>query len=270
MLRQESNVELGPIRLEGASTHRRLSLDVTVDGVACRALGVMSQGELHALGLALFLPRATSPESPFRFLLIDDPVQSMDPAKVDGLARVLSQLAQNRQVIVFTHDDRLAEAVRRLQLPATVWEVVRRERSVVELKKNDDPVLCYLDDARALARTRELPEEVRAVIVAGFCRSAIEAACHEAVRNRRLAAGSPHADVEHALALAHTLHQVAALALFDDASRGDQVVARLRDRYGQSAVSAFVAAKAGPHAAYQGNLAGFVEDTARLAERLRP
>jgi predicted ATPase len=270
MLRQESNVELGPIRLEGSSTHRRLSLDVTVDGVACRALGVMSQGELHALGLALFLPRATSPESPFRFLLIDDPVQSMDPAKVDGLARVLSQMAQNRQVIVFTHDDRLAEAVRRLQLPATVWEVVRRERSVVELKKNDDPVRCYLDDARALARTRELPEEASAVVVAGFCRSAIEAACHETVRNRRLAAGARHADVEHALGLAHTLHQVAALALFDDASRGDQVLARLRDRYGQTAVSAFMAAKAGPHVASHGNLADFVEDTARLTERLRP
>ena len=26
----------------------------------------------------------------------------------------------------------------------------------VELKKNDDPVICYLDDARALARTRDL------------------------------------------------------------------------------------------------------------------
>ena len=94
MLRQESNVELGPIRLEGSATRRRLSLDATVDGVACTALGVMSQGELHALGLALFLPRATSPDSPFRFLLIDDPVQSMDPAKVDGLARVLSRLPE--------------------------------------------------------------------------------------------------------------------------------------------------------------------------------
>jgi len=36
--------------------------------VAGAALSVMSQGELHALGLALFLPRATSPDSPFRFI----------------------------------------------------------------------------------------------------------------------------------------------------------------------------------------------------------
>ena len=52
-----------------------------IDGVAGAALGVMSQGELHALALALFLPRATLPESPFRFVVIDDPVQSMDPAQ---------------------------------------------------------------------------------------------------------------------------------------------------------------------------------------------
>ena len=139
----------------------------------------------------------------------------MDPAKVDGLARVLSQIAQSRQVIVFTHDDRLAEAVRRLQIPATIWDVARRENSAVELKKNDDPVMCYLDDARALARTRDLPEEARAVVVAGFCRSALEAACHETIRNRRIGTGARHSEIEQALTHAQTLHQVAALALFE-------------------------------------------------------
>jgi ABC-type Mn2+/Zn2+ transport system ATPase subunit len=268
-LRQESNVELGPIRLEGSATQRHVSLDVTVDGIKGAALSVMSQGELHALGLALFLPRATASDSPFRFLVIDDPVQSMDPSKVDGLAQLLSQVAADRQVIVFTHDDRLPESLRRLQLPATVWEVVRRERSIVELRKNDDPVRRYLDDARALARTTELPEDVRAIVVAGFCRSALEAACHETVRNRRIAAGTRHADVEEALARAQTLHQVVALALLDDASRGDQIAARLRSKFGQNAFNAFRAAKTGTHTAYAGNLTGFVEDTARLAAGLR-
>lgn len=127
ILRQQSNVDLGSIELEGTSTRRRVTLDVTVDGVAGAALGVMSQGELNSLALSLFLPRATLPESPFRFVVIDDPVQSMDPARVDGLARVLERCAKNRQVLVFTHDARLAEAVRRLQIRATVIEVTRQE-----------------------------------------------------------------------------------------------------------------------------------------------
>ncbi len=269
MLRQESNVELGPVRLEGAATTRRVALDVTIDGTPGAALAVMSQGELHALGLALFLPRATAPDSPFRFVVIDDPVQSMDPAKVDGLAQLLAWAARGRQVVVFTHDDRLPEALRRLQLPATIWEVARRERSVVELRKSEDPVSLYLDDARALARTGELPEEARAVVTAGFCRSAIEAACHEAVRARRIGAGARHADVERALAEARTVHQVVALALFDDARRGDHVAARLRELAGQPGVTAFQAAKSGTHDAYRGDLARLVEDTARLAGVLR-
>lgn len=267
-LRQESNVELGPIRLEGVATRRRVALDVTVDGVQGAALGVMSQGELHALGLSLFLPRATAPDSPFRFLLIDDPVQAMDPAKVDGLAQVLSEVAQTRQVVVFTHDDRLAEAVRRLELPATVWEVVRREGSLVELKKNDDPVTRYLADARALAKADELSTDVRAVVVAGFCRSALEAACHAAVRARMLHTGTPHHDVEDALRSAHTLHQLMALTLLGDTGRGDEVTSRLRS-LGSWASEAFRACKSGVHDSYGGDLITLARDTERLAAKVQ-
>ena len=270
LLRQESNVDLGPVRLAGSATQRHVSLDVTVDGVQGAALSVMSQGELHALGLALFLPRATSPDSPFRFIVIDDPVQSMDPAKVDGLARLLAQVGEDRQVVVFTHDDRLPEAIRRLQLPATIWDVTRREGSVVELTKNDDPVFRCLDDARAMARTTELPEEARAVVVAGFCRSALEAVCQEVVRAKRIKAGVRHATVERELGEAQKLRQILALAIFDDVSQGGQVVPGLRNRYGgQAAVNAFDAAKEGTHATYQGDLRHLVEDTARLVAALR-
>jgi hypothetical protein len=92
-LRQESNAGLGPITLAGAGPARKVALDVTIDGVPGAALSVMSQGELHALGLALFLPRAMTDDSPFGFVVIDDPVQAMDPAKAGGLARVLSSVA---------------------------------------------------------------------------------------------------------------------------------------------------------------------------------
>jgi recombinational DNA repair ATPase RecF len=134
LLRTQSHVELEDITFQGRSTSRRVSLDVTVDGVPSTALGVMSQGELHSLALSLFLPRATLESSPFRFLLIDDPVQSMDTARVDGLARVLELVAKKRQVVIFTHDDRLPEALRRLKIEAHIIEVVRRENSVVELR----------------------------------------------------------------------------------------------------------------------------------------
>jgi len=54
MLRQESNVDLGAIRLVGSSTQRHVELDLSVDGAPGSALGVMSQGEVDALALAVF------------------------------------------------------------------------------------------------------------------------------------------------------------------------------------------------------------------------
>jgi recombinational DNA repair ATPase RecF len=269
MLRQESNVELGPITLAGSGAQRKVALDVTVDGVKGAALSVMSQGELHALGLALFLPRATAADSPFGFLVIDDPVQSMDPAKVDGLARVLSHAGQTRQVVVFTHDDRLPSAVRQLQLPATMWAVTRRERSVVSVKKTADPVERYLDDARAMARTRQLPEDVRAVAVAGLCRGALEAACFEVIRARKLAAGVPHADVDRAIESAHTLHHVFALALFGSTTRGGDVLGKLLELGGTRFVNVFRDCKTGVHEMLRGDPRRFVEDVADLAKALR-
>jgi ABC-type hemin transport system ATPase subunit len=113
-LRQTSNVSVDDVELVGTKTRRRVNLSVSVDETEGAALAVMSQGELHALALSLFLPRATLPESPFRFIVIDDPVQAMDAARVDGLALALADVAVTHQVIVLTHDERLPEAVRRL------------------------------------------------------------------------------------------------------------------------------------------------------------
>ncbi|MET8832909.1 AAA family ATPase [Micromonospora sp. NPDC004540] len=271
-LRQESNVELGAMTLAGMNTRRRVVIPVSVDGADNgTALGVMSQGEMHALGLATFLPRGCAPESPFRFIVVDDPVQSMDPAKVDGLARVLAELAEQRQVVVFTHDTRLPDALARLDLGRSrIVEVTRAERSVVTLRPGSDPVTRYLDDAYALARTEEIASEVRGPVVAELCRSAIEAACHRIVWRRRVARGVPHDDIEAAVvAASRRLTTAVALALFDDANRGGDVLGYLSRRHGSRAVGAYKACKEGVHGAYLFDLPGLVSDARHLAEALR-
>ncbi|MEV4344984.1 AAA family ATPase [Actinoplanes sp. NPDC049596] len=268
-LRQESNVELAGMKLDGSSTRRRVAFPATVDGTATSAMSVMSQGEMQALGLAVFLPRASADASPFRFLIIDDPVQSMDPAKVDGLARVFATLAATRQVIVFTHDDRLPEAVRRLEIDATIWEVARRENSTVEIRKNIDPVKRYLDDAGSLARTTDMPTEVRAPVVVTYCRSALEARFHQIIRARRIARGEPHRDVDALIGRARTTMQVAALALFDDLDAGGQVFTKLNSAHGGWAATALRVCKEGAHGAVVADPEQLVADVARLVARLK-
>ena len=195
-LRQESNVDLGALTLEGANTRRRVELTASVDGSPAGAFGVMSQGELHVLALALFLPRATAEDSPFGFLVIDDPVQAMDPAKVDGLAMVLQQTAQHRQVIVLTHDDRLPESVRRMQIPARILEVTRDAESAVAVHESSNPAERYLSDAWAIAKDDGVPADVVAHVVPELCRMALEATCRDVFFRTRLLAGDERADVE--------------------------------------------------------------------------
>ncbi|MGS2806218.1 AAA family ATPase [Nocardia sp. MW-W600-9] len=269
-LRQQSNVELGAIRLQGSTgTARRVLLDVTVDEVDGAALGVMSQGELHALGLSLFLPRATMSHSPFRFVMIDDPVQAMDPAKVDGLARVLAEVATTRQVVVFTHDERLAEAVRRMQLDATVLEVQRRERSVVEVRVTGDPVRRYLDDARSLLRTPQLPPAIADELVATCCRSAIEAAGLAKARQELLATGLDHAEVERRVRNAHTTRAMITLAIMGPRARVDDLNKHLSAVGGRWLVGVLRDATAGAHVPIDRPMRELISDTERFISWLR-
>jgi predicted ATPase len=266
-LRQQSNVTLGRIELAGAKSQRRVTLDVTVDGIPGAALGVMSQGELHSLALSLFLPRATLSESPFRFVVIDDPVQSMDPVRIDGLARALEDTARTRQVIVFTHDERLPEAVRRLGINSTILSITRRPKSVVEVRTALDPVRAHIEDALALVHTTGLPKDVLRSLVPGFCRSALEASFISLIRRRRLTAGRPHSEVEEELKGAGRLTPLAALALFDDKEKGGDVMKRV-NQFGSWAGDVFKQSKEGVHVAVAADLQLMIRDTEKLADKI--
>ena len=263
-LKLQSNVSLEKVHLGGTGKQRKVELQVTVDGQEGAALGVMSQGELHSLALSLFVPRATLKESPFRFVVIDDPVQSMDPARVDGLARVLQAASKDRQVVVFTHDDRLPEAVRRLNIKATVVEVTRKEGSIVATRTSKDPVSRYLEDAFTLAKTSDLPQEVARRVVPGLCRQAIEAACMETIRRRRIGRGEPHADVEDLLASATGTKSLVALALFDDKERAGDVLPRL-NKESKASADTFRAVNEGSHTAIPGDILDVVRHSEKLA-----
>ena len=265
-LRQESNVDLGSIAFTGSvGRARKLAVPVRIDG-ADGGVPMMSNGELHALGLALFLPRSTAPDSPFRFVLIDDPVQAMDPSKVEGLAQVLHEAAASRQVIVMTHDARLPDALRRLMLPTTILEVARREGSLVEIVPNQDPVRRCFQDAQQLARTTSLPDDLAAISVIGCCRDAVELACQRAARRKLLTIGESITKVDERLVNAQTTMRRVALALLGDERRTAQVMSTLNRLAGAPwAANVLRVVREGTHEA-RSDLDHVIRDSERLCD----
>lgn len=219
-MRHESNVDIGNISLAGAANRRHVVVDGCVDGVSTGALSVMSQGELHALALAMFIPRATNPESPFRFLVLDDPIQAMDPAKIAGFLEVLVELANTRQVVVFSHDDRLPAAIRARSVPAQLLDVAREQGSLVVVRENDLPADRYVGDAEALILDDDMDDLIKRKATPGLFRMAIEAAAHQRYFNERANAGFPHHESDMEWEQAKTTQRRVALAL-TGSSTGD-------------------------------------------------
>jgi len=215
-LRQESNVDLGSITLEGTATKRHAVLQGLVDGHPTKALSVMSQGELHALALALFLPRATAARSPFRFVVLDDPIQAMDPAKIDGFVQVLTEIARTHQVVVFSHDDRLASVIRETGVDARLIEVVRESESRVTVRNNDDPATRQVSDVFALINDDKLPRETRVRVLPGLFRMALETALREAYFTKQAKNGRSRAESEAGWGATKKTRAKLALWLHDD------------------------------------------------------
>jgi DNA repair exonuclease SbcCD ATPase subunit len=87
---------------------------------------VLSSSQLNVLAVAIFLSfNLAIPSLPLQLVALDDPLQSLDNVNLLGLADLLRRVKAGRQVVVSTHDDRLAELLERKLRP-----VIPGERTV--------------------------------------------------------------------------------------------------------------------------------------------
>jgi recombinational DNA repair ATPase RecF len=218
-LRQESDVDLGTVSLTGAGNRRRVDVTGSIGDHQLGAMSVMSQGELHALALALFIPRATAEASPFRFLILDDPIQAMDPAKIEGFLGELEELAKDRQVIVFSHDDRLPTAIRNASIPAELLSVRRSAGSVVTVTTNTTAAARYVDDAIALIKDDGVSDQVKKRALPGLYRLAVESAAKQVYFSKQARLGVAPETSESTWSEHLRTKPRVALALYGDATR---------------------------------------------------
>ncbi len=79
----------------------------------------LSASQLNCVGIAIYLACATRAGSPFKFLLFDDPIQSMDDDHTEAFKKqvIKKLLDQGFQTIILTHMDNFAGEIERLHKP---------------------------------------------------------------------------------------------------------------------------------------------------------
>lgn len=173
--------------------------------------------------------------------------------------------------MVFTHDTWLQRAFTNQELPVTVLEVEREARSAVTVRRVTDPVGQALDDARALARTPNLPPVAMTHVLPSLCRTVLERAFSEAAWLRLHRDGLTEHEAEKTVTTAVRLMDISALGLFGDPARTGDVYRELRRRCGPGAVDLIRQCQEGAHPSGTSmrDARRFVDDIQAVAQTVR-
>ena len=187
-LNPESDLGLTGLGIAGGTQRQQKILPgLEIGGVmvptSAEGVRVLSTGQRNALSLATYLPRSAQSSSPFRFLVLDDPIQAFDGSRVSYLAVRLSELAETHQVVIFTHDERLWSEL--CALSANARRVVLRRRAdgqsqveVIEATSAGDVLLAELSKTLSIyedGNPSEATEEAVTALTLAVCRQALDA-----------------------------------------------------------------------------------------------
>ena len=136
------------IRLHATSYGRRMS-----------AAANLSECQLNCLGISVWLMRANTTASPFGFILLDDPVQSMDDAHNEAfIAEIVPHLLDDhqKQVIILSHTQALTDRIRDLNPERQVrtYHIENYERSGPTITEQIR-LRMLLSDIKASAKSNE-------------------------------------------------------------------------------------------------------------------
>jgi len=119
----------------------------SMSGPAC-----LSESHLNAVGISVYLGQIIESNNPLKFVVIDDPVQSMDEKHSIRFGDVVDQiLTEGYQVILLSHQNEIISNLRnRFQdnPDYSEFEVVRYDKSGPEIQEKIPQFKGYLDQAK--------------------------------------------------------------------------------------------------------------------------
>ena len=111
----------------------QMKLHAASFGVQMPAAANLSECQLNCLGLSVWVMQATSPGSPFGFIVLDDPVQAMDDDHAEAfLSTMVPHLIDScgKQVNVLSHVQSITDRLQAINLGTRTgiftWITTRR------------------------------------------------------------------------------------------------------------------------------------------------
>lgn len=134
------------------STASQINLLGQVFGEEVNVSSIFSEAQLNCLGLSFYAVTAYSQDNPLDFVIIDDPVQSMDQSHIENFKDGYLQrmLASGRQILLLTHMQTLALSVDTLyrHLGPYSLEVASYTRHGPEIIETEEALNRMLKDIR--------------------------------------------------------------------------------------------------------------------------
>ncbi|SNS96264.1 hypothetical protein [Rhodococcoides kyotonense] len=117
---------------------------------------------------------------------------------------------------MFSHDDRLATAIRQLAVDARLVEVTRETGSQIHVADTLDQATRYVDDVRALILDEAVPSDVKRRVAPGLFRLALESAAQQLFYAKRHRSGASRLETEQRWSDVKKTRNRLALAVHDD------------------------------------------------------
>jgi len=91
---------------------RQAKLEAESFGKEINPVTCFSEAHINSLGLSLYFPQRVDFNPKWEFIILDDPVQSMDDDHANQLIDILKEKVKAKQVIILTHSNKLRKDIK--------------------------------------------------------------------------------------------------------------------------------------------------------------
>ena len=95
-----------------SGVRRQAKLEAEAFGKEINPVTCFSEAHMNSLGLSLYFPQRVDYNPEWEFVMLDDPVQSMDDDHTNQLIDILKEKAKTKQIIILTHSSKFRDDIR--------------------------------------------------------------------------------------------------------------------------------------------------------------